>query len=71
MKDAREAPTNDPTTGKLADAAFAGAGAGASWAITALMEAAAKRIAQATFIKETRNKKKEKKGTSNPIKGTL
>ena len=50
MNDAREAPTNDPTTGKLADAALAGAGAGPSWAITALMEAAAKRKAQATFF---------------------
>ncbi|KAF2293606.1 hypothetical protein GH714_003235 [Hevea brasiliensis] len=52
MNDAKEAPIKDPTTGKLAKAALVGSGAGeiASSAITALMEAAAKRIAQATFF---------------------
>ncbi|KAI6675838.1 hypothetical protein NL676_036634 [Syzygium grande] len=52
MKDTREAPTKDPTAGKLATAPL-GEGAGASWpswAITALMEAAAKRTAQAIFF---------------------
>jgi sulfur relay (sulfurtransferase) DsrF/TusC family protein len=52
MNEAREAPTNEPTIGKLADAPLAGDGAGAatSSAITALAEAAAKRIAHAIFF---------------------
>lgn len=56
MSEAREAPINDPTTGKLAVAALVGAGAGegegegTSTAITALMEAAVKMIAHAIFF---------------------
>lgn len=54
MNDAREAPSKDHPTGMLKMAELVGAGAGvgekASSAITALMEAAAKRTAQATFF---------------------
>ena len=52
MNDTTEAPTIDPT-GKLAKASLVavGAGAGAATsAITALIEAAAKRTVQATFF---------------------
>ena len=53
MSDITEAPTIDPTTGKLAEASLVavGAGAGAATsAITAVIEAAAKRTAQAAFF---------------------
>jgi len=52
MSEAREAPTNEPTTGKLTEAPLVGDGAGAatSSAMTALTEAAANKIAQAIFF---------------------
>ncbi|KAJ6905362.1 hypothetical protein NC652_023192 [Populus alba x Populus x berolinensis] len=43
MNEAREAPTNEPTIGKLADAPLAGDGAGAA-------TSSAKRIAHAIFF---------------------
>lgn len=52
MSEAREAPTNEATTGKLAETPLVGDGAGAatSSAMTALTEAAANKIAQAIFF---------------------
>jgi hypothetical protein len=58
MNDTREAPTKDPTIGMAAEAPLLGPGAGAGTsveAITALIEAAAIRTAQVTFLMSMMN----------------